>query len=128
MRYHELVERVEADAGLSREEAFRITDAVFSVLAQRLSFEEAHDVASQLPREVQAVMRPALKGSAPTDVPMTRDEFLEHVAHRADIPLDAAEPRARTVFATIRVALTDGEWADVTARLPDSFAPLLPGS
>jgi hypothetical protein len=25
---------------------------------------------------------------------MTRDQFLDHVAHRADIPLDAAETRA----------------------------------
>ena len=125
MQYHELIERVEADAGLSREEAFRVTDAVAAVLAQRLSHEEARDVASQMPREVRDVMRPALRGDAPTDVPMDRDEFLEHVAHRADIPLDVAEPRVRAVFSVLREALTDGEWADVTERLPDSFAPLL---
>ena len=126
MKYHELIDHVESSAGLGREDAFRVTDAVLSTLSQRLSREEAEDVASQLPREVRDVMRPVLRGRAATDVPMSRDEFLEHVAHRADIPLDTAEPRVRTVFATLRDALTDGEWRDVADRLPDSFSPLLP--
>ena len=126
MRYHELVALVEERAGLTREEAFRAADATISTLGQELSLEETHDVASQLPRELKDVLRPVLKGSAPTAQPMSREDFLDRVSRRADIPLSDAEPRARAVFAALREALSDGEWEDVVMRLPDSFAPLLP--
>lgn len=51
-----------------------------------------------------------------------RDTFFEHVARRADIPLDQAEPHALAVLAVLRRGVSDGEWQNIRAHLPKSVA------
>jgi uncharacterized protein (DUF2267 family) len=53
------------------------------------------------------------------------EEFLEHVARRADVSTDEAERGARAVMTTLRQALNAGEFKDMMAQLPKEYSGLV---
>lgn len=62
---------------------------------------------------------------APGDRSAERDEFLRQVARDAGIPVQQAEPHARAVLQTLRRSLSDVEWEEVCARVPQSISGAL---
>jgi uncharacterized protein (DUF2267 family) len=48
---------------------------------------------------------------------MKDDEFVERVARELELPPDEAKQRVRAVFATIRQAVSWGEFEDVVLQL-----------
>ena len=122
MKYDEFIGQVEHRARLSsRAEAERATRATLETLAERLAGGEAHDLASQLPRELaQALQLP----DAGIGAKLTLDEFFELVSAREGVDLPDAAFHARVVIGVLTEAVSQGEIKDVRVQLPASFAQL----
>jgi uncharacterized protein (DUF2267 family) len=107
-----------ASGELDRETAKRVTAAVFHALRDRLTPEEADQVAAQLPRELKAVWYEG-EAEARRPLKMHRDEFYERVRREAALP-STREARWGTlaVFAALKEHLSPGEAEDVLAQLP----------
>lgn len=52
---------------------------------------------------------------------MSVDEFVSRVAEREGDSLDEAREHARAVLSTLREAVPDEEFVDITAQLPREF-------
>jgi uncharacterized protein (DUF2267 family) len=121
MKYEQFIDRVADRAGLDTEEAAFVTEAVLATLAERITGGEARDLAAQLPEELQ----PPLEDTDEPAEPFGLNEFIRRVGIRADVdPGDALEG-TRAVLATLREAVTPGEFEDVLSQLPKEFADLI---
>ena len=101
-----------------REEAKRGTAAVLHALRDRLTPDEADQVAAQLPGPLKAVWSEG-EPAERTPRKMDREQFYERV--REDVGLiTAQEARWLTlaVFAALKGSLSPGEVEDVMAQLP----------
>lgn len=109
---------IEASAEHRREEAKRATAAVFHALRDRLTREEADQVAAQLPRELKLVWWAGERwGRRPEK--LHREEFYRRVMSEARLK-SVREARWMTlaVFAALKEQLSPGESGDVMAQLP----------
>jgi uncharacterized protein (DUF2267 family) len=108
-----------ARIGFGRAE--RATEATLETLAERIDAGEARDLAPELPDGVA----PWLATITPAER-LDIDEFLRRVAEREDVDIETAERHAAAVFIAIQRAVSPQEFTDLTAELPQEFAPLLP--
>ena len=109
---------IDASAEHRREEGKRATAAVFHTLRDRLTVEEADQVAAQLPRELKLVWRAGERyGRRPQK--LHRDDFYRRVMTEARLT-SVREARWMTlaVFAALKAQLSPGEAEDVLAQLP----------
>jgi len=109
-------------AGWDRAQA--LINGTLRTLAERISGGEARDLAAQLPEE----FKPSLSDAAETAETFTVDEFVRRVAGRAGVGDDTALKGARAVMATVRDAVTSGEWDDIIAQLPKHYSELIGSS
>jgi uncharacterized protein (DUF2267 family) len=97
---------------------------VLETLAERIAQGEVDDLISRVDRPLREPLR---RGMAEAPGPARRmplDTFLERVAKRAGVdPLDARS-YARAVLTTLREAVGNEEFLDVTAQLPPEYAVL----
>jgi uncharacterized protein (DUF2267 family) len=126
----ELLGRVAERAGLDLEGACRATEAVLETLAERIAPGEVDDLISRLPVPLHA---PLKQGKARNPDPrsvqgMSLERFLDRVAERAGVPPEDAGRHARAVFTTLREAVSDEEFFDVTVQLPPEYDVLWAGS
>src|SRR4051794_12648836 len=101
-----------------RRQSYAALRAVLHALRDRLTVEEAADLAAQLPLLVRGVY---FEGWNPSRVPvkMDREEFLARVRREFSYEVDGGvEGVVRTVLNTLRSTVTDGEWDDIKANLP----------
>lgn len=120
MEYDRFVELVAQRADVARDRARALTYASLETLGKRISSGEARDLAGQLPAELQ----PSL---AETDEPAEEfgaDDFVRRVAEGAGVEEDAARNGARAVLVTLREAVSEGEWKQVTAQLSGDYGGL----
>jgi uncharacterized protein (DUF2267 family) len=117
--------RVAARAGLDRTAAARATEAVLEVLGERISGGQADDLADQLPRELYQPLLVGKIRSHGAARPMSLKDFVDAVAEREGVPPADAREHARTVLGTLREAVSDKEFADTVAQLPDEYRALL---
>lgn len=117
MRYEEFIARVAANAELSEGQAATLTSATLATLAQRISGGEAQDLAAQLP----APLKSALTSTRENAEAFGFEEFVRRTADAADTYMDTAELAVDAVFATLREAITPGEFDDVLSQLPADF-------
>ncbi|MFU8854730.1 DUF2267 domain-containing protein [Micromonospora sp. SL1-18] len=117
MRFPRFVEAVSRRAELPTGQAATICRAVLQTLAERVTASEVDDLAAQLPGEIGSYL------AAPTDGRATGGTvtFLHGVAERAGVDLAVAEVGTRAVLATLREAVTVGEFQDLVAQLPKGF-------
>lgn len=99
--------------------AYQALRAVLHALRDRMTVNEANDLAAQLPMLVRGFY---FEGWKPAHTPVpehTLEAFLKHVsdAFREDPSVDP-EQLTRAVFATLEKHITAGELADVKATLP----------
>lgn len=121
--------RVAERLGFDERRATDVIFAVFQELHDRLTPEEARDVAAQLPtflkRLWQVRERPGREVRR-----IHKPEFLANVRDQACLADDAAtEEAVRSVFAALQQLLgsptgTEGEAADVLSQLPLDLKPL----
>jgi uncharacterized protein (DUF2267 family) len=94
------------------------TQATLETLAERLTAGEADDVAAQLPAEVK---QPLVRTPKAAAEPFGRDELIRRIARRAGVDETDAARDARAVMTTLREALTETEFDQMMAQLPDDF-------
>jgi uncharacterized protein (DUF2267 family) len=109
-----------------RNQSYAALRGVLHALRDRLTVEEAAQFGAQLPMLVRGIY---YEGWDPSRVPvkMHRDEFLQRV--RQEFPYDVVggiEQVVRTVLATLRQHVTEGEWADIKSAMPKDLATALP--
>jgi uncharacterized protein (DUF2267 family) len=120
MEYEEFIARVAQHADLSEEDAAKLTRATLATLAERISGGEARDLAAQLPVPLKTALISAHENADAFSV----KEFVERTAERADTDADVAEVAIEAVLATLRDAVTPGEFDDVLSQLPADFQRL----
>jgi uncharacterized protein (DUF2267 family) len=121
VKHGEFIKHVSERAGVRKDIAEKLTHATLETLADRLAGGEPHDLASQLPRELQEYVRPSSK----LNEKFGPDEFVRRVAAKAGVDDETAATGARAVAITIKEAITPGEWDDVMAQLPREYSDLL---
>ncbi len=124
MNYDEIVSRVRQEAGLgSRLEAVRTLGAVLETLGERITKQEAKDLAAQLPVELKAIVTSG-KSEDPAVARFSLEEFYERVGARAEVHYGEAVERSRAVMRVLREAVSAGELQDILAQLPGEYAEL----
>jgi uncharacterized protein (DUF2267 family) len=63
--------------------------------------------------------------STPEAEPFGLGEFIDRIARRAGVTPEQAEVGARAVMRTLREAITEGEFKDMMAQLPEEFEQLV---
>jgi len=119
----ELMERLGSD---DRRYAYRVLRAYFQVLRDRLTVDEAAQLAAQLPHLLRGVF---YEGWDPSRTPETyrdRETFLSRLAERAQLagPTEASVA-AEAATAVLRERIAEGEVEDVMQSLPTSIRTLL---
>ncbi|MCW2664223.1 MAG: hypothetical protein JWP83_5375 [Mycobacterium sp.] len=117
MKYEEFISRVAQNAELSEEDAARLTRATLATLAERITGGEAQDLAAQLPAPLQTALISAHENAEA----FSFEEFVKRTAERAGTDPDVAEVAIDAVLATLRDAVTPGEFDDVLSQLPADF-------
>jgi uncharacterized protein (DUF2267 family) len=120
MKHGEFIKHVYERAGVPRELGETLTHVTLETLADRLAGGEPHDLASQLPKELQEYVRPSSK----LNEKFGPDEFVHRVASGAHVDGETAGKGVRAVMSTLHEAVTPGEWDDVMAQLPREYAQL----
>ncbi|MGZ4302663.1 MAG: DUF2267 domain-containing protein [Gaiellaceae bacterium] len=121
LKLQEFIERVAERARIAdRFEAEKTAVVVLQALSDRLTGKEARDLLAQLP-----AMFKELVIISPSAQPLSADEFVGRVSDDLDVPEDEARARIRAVFATLREAVTRGQFEDVLAQLDPEYADLL---
>ncbi|GAA4831691.1 DUF2267 domain-containing protein [Garicola koreensis] len=124
MNYGEFVNTVIERGGPSdREMAAQVTQVVLADLGQRLTGDEAQNLADQLPEELK---EPVIEHVAADPVVDDTDDFLRRVADHLGEGVDPDQARTyvRAVFTTLAQAVSAGEIDNVRAQLPAGFGPL----
>jgi uncharacterized protein (DUF2267 family) len=117
MQYEEFIAQVAQNAELSEEDAATLTRATLATLAERISGGEAQDLAAQLPGPLKTALTSAHENAEA----FSFKEFVERTAERAGTDPDVAEVAIQAVLATLRDAVTPGEFDDVLSQLPADF-------
>jgi uncharacterized protein (DUF2267 family) len=118
VQYDELIEKVAERAGTDRETAQALTVATLQTLAERITGGEAEDLAAQLPEPLKRAIPERPAGTAEA---FDLAEFERRVADRAALDQDSVEHHVRAVFRALREAVTEGEFDDVLAQLPNEY-------
>lgn len=113
------VERVVA-GGLGAEGAKRAIAATLTTLAECLPSGEAHDLAAQLPLQLQTPL--AAVPAQPQTISV--EEFLRRVAARERVSPSEALHHVRAVLDALAEAVTGHELHHVREHLPDEFETL----
>ena len=100
--------------------------AVLHQLRDRLTPEEAIDLAAQLPLIVRGIYFEAWRPVRTPQKLHTREEFIGGVAHKLRPHPIAAEAAVRDVFALLAHHCDPGEIADVVDQLPTEIKELWP--
>ena len=120
---HELAEELGHE---DREEAWRVLRAYLRLLRDRLTVDEAAQLAAQLPTVLRGVF---YEGFDPSRQPVKlrhRDEFLERLAAEAQVSGPGEAARAADAATRILEShVTAGEWDDVLAQLPAELRELM---
>jgi uncharacterized protein (DUF2267 family) len=121
MRYDQFLARVrERGEYADRQEAESATQAVLTILADRLTSEEADDLAAQLPDEAAGT----LTGHAGAPEAFGVHEFLRRVAEATGASERTAQWDASAVLSTVADGISGGEINDVLTQLPSGYAVL----
>jgi uncharacterized protein (DUF2267 family) len=107
--------------GLPEDKAEEVARATLKTLADRITGGEADDLAAQLPTPLKDTLTKAQDEAERFDV----DEFIRRVSERAHVDPDTARTGAMATLATVREAVTPGEFDDVTAQLPKEYRELV---
>jgi uncharacterized protein (DUF2267 family) len=108
-----------------RSQSYLALRTVLHTLRDRLTVQEASDLAAQLPMLMRGIF---YEGWDPARVPikMDREEFLERIREEFTYEVEGGvELLVQRVVQAVRRFVTDGEWDDVLATLPRDLAGLL---
>lgn len=120
----ELLDKVSRRAGLDRDGALRATEAVLTTIAERIAPGEVDDLISLLPIPLHPALKRG-KAANPGKAQHTPiDKFLGRMAELEGSSPEQASHHASAVFLTLREALGNQEFFDVTVQFPPEYAVL----
>ena len=123
MQFQEFMGQVQNKARLpSQGETARAISATLETLGERLTEDEAQNLAAQLPAGIGDYLRLPRTNSDRFSL----DEFFQRVADQegAGVDMPQAVHHARSVCAVLQDAASRGEIDNVRAQLPNEFNPL----
>ncbi|WP_422733561.1 DUF2267 domain-containing protein [Micromonospora sp. WMMD558] len=123
MNYDTFIDRVAQRTRTPSEQAVELTRATLETLAERLTGGEVLDLAVQLPRPLQLVLKPGPDNESAQRVGAA--EFVTRVAARAHVDESTARDAVRAVFTTLREAISGGEFDDVVVQLPRDYRDMV---
>ncbi len=101
------------------QEADQATRVVLLALADTLSPKEAHDMASQLPKEYRDLVMGRLGEPGHTPQKMSWQSLVGRVQSELDLEKpEQAEHVTRSVFTALKEAISPGEIEDILPELP----------
>jgi uncharacterized protein (DUF2267 family) len=119
---HELA----AELGSDERTAWRALRAYLQVLRDRLTIDEAAQLAAQLPHLLRGVFYEGFDPGHQPEKIRDRDVFLARLAERAQLPdADEAAATARAVTRLLRRHVSLGELEDVLSQLPTEIREVL---
>ncbi|MFP3942524.1 MAG: DUF2267 domain-containing protein [Alphaproteobacteria bacterium] len=122
---HEWLNDIGEVLGPDAQRAYHAMRAVLHTLRDRLTVNEAADLAAQLPLFVRGVY---YEGWQPARTPVklrSREAFIERVQERlAGGPPMNAEEATKAVFAALKKHCEPGEMADISAQLPRDLSAM----
>ena len=95
---------------------------MLETLAERIAGGEVDDLIAQLPAVLHEPLKRGNALSNGAARPMSLEEFVLRIAEREGVVPGVALAHARAVFATLREALPEEEFLDITAQLPRDYA------
>lgn len=119
------VQRVAERARLDADTARRATEATLETLAERIAGGEVDDLIARLPAALHAPLRHGREHSGGRAARIPLEKFVQRVAERDGASAAEAREHARAVFLTLREAVGDREFYDVTVQLPDEYVAAL---
>ncbi|MFR9780043.1 DUF2267 domain-containing protein [Micromonospora sp. MS34] len=123
MNYDTFVEQVALRSRTAPERAAELTRATLETLTERLTGGEVLDLAAQLPKALQLVLKPHPATEAADRFGAA--EFVARVGQRAGVDENAARDAVRAVFVTLREAITGGEFDDVVVQMPRDYRDMV---
>ncbi|MFC6769723.1 DUF2267 domain-containing protein [Natrinema soli] len=108
MEQAELLERVSDRTAADEQSAADVTRAVLETLGERLSEDEAEDLAAQLPGELSQHLTDGESGRR-----FSEEEFISRVDQRMDTVDDPGQEASTTVLGTVLEAVDESERAAV---------------
>jgi uncharacterized protein (DUF2267 family) len=124
--YEWLVDMEDELLTADRQIAYHALRSVLHALRDRLSADEAADLAAQLPTYLRGVF---YEGWRPADKPekFKLDEFLDRIATTYDATLPAEPLRfTEAVLAVLEKRISTGEMHDIRSTLPNDIRQLWP--
>jgi uncharacterized protein (DUF2267 family) len=123
---NEWVGDLSQELGTDDREAWRVLRAYLQVLRDRLTIDEAAQLAAQLPHLLRGVYYEGFDPSKQPERIRDRDVFLARLADRADLSDPAkAGPAAAAATRVLRRHVTAGEIEDVFVQLPREISDVL---
>jgi uncharacterized protein (DUF2267 family) len=124
--------RVADRTGLRQRDAKRVVEAVLETLAERIAAGEVDDLEARLPRRLHAALERGKERSGGKAQRMSFEQFVQKVAEREAVKSDkvdveAAREHVVDVLRTLREAVGDDEFFDLSAELPREFHEALQG-
>jgi uncharacterized protein (DUF2267 family) len=123
---NEWLSELSDDLGEDRDDAWRVLKGYLQVLRDRLTTDEAAQLAAQLPMVVRGAF---YEGFDPSRQPVKirkREEFLSALAERAQLSgAGEAERVADAVTSLLERHITEGELDDVLSQLPSEVREAL---
>jgi uncharacterized protein (DUF2267 family) len=119
------IQRVAGRAATDADEARRAIDAVLETLAMRIAGGEVDDLRARLPVEFHPALKRGKELSGGKATRMRLDDFVRRVAEREGIPSDRALEHVSAVLRTVREAVGEQEFLDVTSQLPAEYEALV---
>jgi uncharacterized protein (DUF2267 family) len=120
------VQRVAERTGLDPDDARKATDAVLETLAERIAAGEVRDLIARLPIALHEPLKRGAARNGGNAMRMGVDVFLARVAEREGVGVEDARDHVRAVILTLREAVGDQEFIDVTVELPREYESVLP--
>jgi uncharacterized protein (DUF2267 family) len=117
MQYDELIALVAERAGLFKGDAIDLTRATLATLADRIGGGAVRELAAHLPGPLQDALLPTTEEAEA----FSFEEFINRVAERTRRKSIVSESAVAAVMATLRDAVTPGEFDDILSQLPKDF-------
>jgi uncharacterized protein (DUF2267 family) len=125
MSAEEFWQRVAARAGLDPERARRATAAVLETLAERIAVGEVDDLIARLDLPLHEPLKVGRAHGGGVARRMPFERFVQRIAEREGVTPSRALADARAVMTTLREAIGDDEFFDVTVQLPGDYVAAL---
>jgi uncharacterized protein (DUF2267 family) len=124
----QIVARVAEIAGIDADAARHATVAVLDALGERISDGQVADLAALLPDDLARALKRGDARSKGAPRPLSLIEFDRRVSDLEGLPPETAREHARAVFAALREAVGEKEFADTVAQLPREYEVLFQAS